>query len=91
MVVFQQCFNNNIVLLSQLFHQDGQLYNYAEFIRHYGIPIPLKLFSIVFNAVPSAIISLFKGFKVNNNHPVFVDATEESGGKIWFSLHSKNK
>ena len=82
------CNNKHI---SQLFNQHGQLYNYVEFIQHYGIPISPKDFSLVFDAVLSGIISLFKGFKGNGNHPIQLDATETTVGKICFSWQTKNK
>ena len=55
-IFLQRWFDNNFLLLSQLFNQHGQLYNYAEFIHHYGIPVTPKDFSVVFDAVPSGII-----------------------------------
>lgn len=53
---FQKWYDNNILLVNQLFNQCGQLYNYTEFIHHFGIPISPKDFSIVFDAIPSAVI-----------------------------------
>lgn len=73
---FQKWYDNNILLVNQLFNQRGQLYNYTEFIHHFGIPISPKDFSIVFDAIPSAVFSLFKGANGLVDSPTLVDVKE---------------
>lgn len=88
---FQKWYDNNILLVNQLFNQRGQLYNYTEFIHHFGIPISPKDFSIVFDAIPSAVFSLFKGANGLVDSPTLVDVKETTVGNICFSLQPKSK
>uniref|UniRef100_A0A3B3I0R1 Reverse transcriptase domain-containing protein n=1 Tax=Oryzias latipes TaxID=8090 RepID=A0A3B3I0R1_ORYLA len=55
-------FNNGIIFLNQLFKEPGLLYNYSEFTMQYKIPITPKEFVVVFDAVPSGLCMLFRGF-----------------------------
>ena len=57
----------------------------------YGIPVTPKDFSIVFDAVPSGIISLFKNLNVNINLPISLNITETTMGKACFTGNNKNK
>ncbi len=90
-IFLQQWFDSNIVLLSQLFDQHGRLYNYAEFMQRYGIPVTPKDFSIVFDAVPSGVISLFKNPDSHNNLPILLNVTETAIGKACFMSNNKNR
>ena len=54
-------FNNNIVLVTQLLNDNGNLLNYTEFLQTYGIPVTPKDFAIVMDAVPSGILTLLGG------------------------------
>uniref|UniRef100_A0A1A8QY68 Reverse transcriptase domain-containing protein n=1 Tax=Nothobranchius pienaari TaxID=704102 RepID=A0A1A8QY68_9TELE len=57
---YEKWFNNGIILVSQLFNENGLLYSYSEFLAKYKIPTSPKEFSIVFDAVPSGLRMLFK-------------------------------
>ncbi len=46
--------------MSQLFSGEGWLFSYREFLSKYNVPVTPKEFSIVFDAVPSGTIMLFR-------------------------------
>lgn len=59
---FDSWFRNGIVQINQLFNKEGNLFNYQEFLSHYKIPVTPKDFAVVFDAIPSGVIMLFKGY-----------------------------
>ena len=44
--------DNNILLVSQLLDDNGQLFTYEEFLSTYGYPVTPKEYCIVFDAIP---------------------------------------
>ncbi len=44
--------------MRQLFKNNGNLFNYCEFLNYYKIPITAKEFAVVFDAIPSGLIQL---------------------------------
>ena len=78
------------MLVSQLFNQDGQLYSYSEFLQRYGIPVTPREFSIVFDAIPTGVIALFRGFRADCDLPVLCNVLDTDVGKSCFSPHCKN-
>ena len=60
-------------------------------MQRYGIPVTPNDFSIVFNAVPLGIISLFKNLYVNNNLPISLNITETAMREACFTGNNKNK
>ena len=54
-------FDKNIILVTQLLNDNGNLLNYTEFLIKYGIPVTPKDFAIVMDAVPSGILTLLRG------------------------------
>lgn len=85
----KQWFESNIVLVSQLFNQDGRLYSYSEFLTTFGIPVTPKDFSVVFDAIPTGVI-LFRGVIGNDNPPVLGNVLETHIGKSCLSVQSKS-
>ncbi len=59
---FLNWFKNGIVFVSQLFNQNGSICNYSEFLAKHGIPVSLKEFAIVADAVPHGDLMLFRAF-----------------------------
>ncbi len=57
---FENWFSNNIVLVSQLFNQEGLLLTYSEFLSKFKIPITPKEYAVVMDAVPSGLKMLCK-------------------------------
>ncbi len=47
--------------MRQLFKNNGNLFNYCEFLHYYKIHITAKEFAIVFDAIPSGLIQLLSG------------------------------
>ncbi len=56
-------FKNGINRFSQLFHQNGFLFTYQEFLSHYNFRVTPKQFATVFGAIPNGVIMLFKVLK----------------------------
>lgn len=86
---FNVWFDNNIILVTQLLNENGNLLNYTEFLKKYGIPVAPKEFAIVMDAIPSGILTLSRG----GEKPACVsslDPTLTSVGHICFSIASKN-
>ncbi len=48
-------------MVTQLLNKDGHLLSYSEFLGKYGIPVTPKEYSIVFDAIPSGILTLVQG------------------------------
>jgi len=48
-------FNNNIILVDQLFNKEGLLYSYKEFLEEYKIPVSPIGYAKVFGAISSGI------------------------------------
>lgn len=58
---FKSWYDNGILLVRQLFNENGNLFNYIEFLNRYNIPVTMKEFAIVFDAIPTGLISLLRG------------------------------
>jgi len=52
-------FNNNIILVDQLFNKEGLLYSYKEFLEEYKIPVSPIDYAKVFGAISSGICMSF--------------------------------
>ncbi len=44
---YRNWYNNGIILVRQLFKNNGNLFNYCEFLNYYKIPITAKEFAVV--------------------------------------------
>ena len=89
---FENWVRNQILLVDQLFNVEGRLFSYREFLSTYNIPVTPKEFAIVFDAIPSGTIMLFK---YTGRLPPTVslpDVAESPVGRICFSqLPHNNK
>uniref|UniRef100_A0A3P9KLZ3 Reverse transcriptase domain-containing protein n=1 Tax=Oryzias latipes TaxID=8090 RepID=A0A3P9KLZ3_ORYLA len=91
-IFIQQWFDNNIRLVSQLFNQQGQLYTYTEFLQFYQIPVSMKDFSVVFDAVSLNLTYLYKGTPTPSAPQPQLHVTDTAVGKLCFSaLRNQNK
>uniref|UniRef100_A0A3B3BAV7 Reverse transcriptase domain-containing protein n=1 Tax=Oryzias melastigma TaxID=30732 RepID=A0A3B3BAV7_ORYME len=91
-IFIQQWFYNNIRLVSQLFNQQGQLYTYTEFIQYYQIPVSVKDFSVVVDAIPLNLSCLFKETSTPSAPQLQLHVTDTTVGKLCFStLKNPNK
>lgn len=85
-IFFGEWFNSNIIWVRQLFNSNGVLFSYEEFLQYYGIPITPKQYAIVFDAIPSGVLMLFKSsMSVNILDAPFTVVTDSPVGKICFS------
>lgn len=60
-IFFDNWFRNGIVAVNQLLNEQGNLFNYREFLECVKIPVTPKQFAIVFDAIPLGVIMLLKG------------------------------
>uniref|UniRef100_A0A3B3IEX6 Reverse transcriptase zinc-binding domain-containing protein n=1 Tax=Oryzias latipes TaxID=8090 RepID=A0A3B3IEX6_ORYLA len=58
---FPRWYDNDIVLIRQLFNPHGHLLTYEEFLLKFGIPVPPREYAIVLDAIPTSLLQLFKG------------------------------
>lgn len=58
---YRNWYNNDIILVRQLFKDNGHLFNYCEFLNYYKIPVTAKEFAVVFDAIPNGLIQLLSG------------------------------
>jgi len=58
---FENWYRNNIVLVGQLYDTNGRLYSYSEILQKCQIPVSVKEYAIVFDAIPSGIRMLLGG------------------------------
>lgn len=63
---FQNWFDNNIIWVKQLLNNDGQLYDYPEFIRTHNVTFTPEEYQVVVRAVPKGAILLLGEY---NNTP----------------------
>ncbi len=85
---YEKWFNNGIILVSQLFKEDGLLCNYSELLTRYNVPVTPKELSVVFDVIPSGLSVLFRN--VDSSVPLSVsppDATQSPLGKVCFSFN----
>lgn len=69
----------------------GLLMNYTEFLATYGIPVTLKEFSVVMDAIPSGVLMMFRGeTRIPPTFTPVVDPINTPVGKICFSFDLKN-
>lgn len=75
--------------MNQLFNWKGRLFGYQEFLCHYKIPVTPKDFAVVFDAIPSGDVMLFKGctFPPSITTPS-LDPVDTPVGKMCFQLAS---
>ncbi len=62
---------------------------YEEFLVHFNFPVTPKEFSLVFSAINSCIVSLFRDVKLVDM-PI-VNLADTISGKICFSQTKNNK
>uniref|UniRef100_A0A3B3CA37 Reverse transcriptase domain-containing protein n=1 Tax=Oryzias melastigma TaxID=30732 RepID=A0A3B3CA37_ORYME len=60
-IFFPRWYENDIVLIRQLFNSHGHLLTYEEFLFKFNIPVPPKEYAIVLDAIPTSLLQLFKG------------------------------
>ncbi len=57
---FHNWFSNGLLLVNQLFNNEGNLFTFADFCSRYKIPITLKEFTVLTRAIPTGVHMLFK-------------------------------
>ncbi len=67
---------------------NGNVLNYSEFLQTFHIPVTPREFSIVMDAIPSAILTLLKGSKLPAYLPL--DPKTTAVGEMCFSNEVKN-
>lgn len=82
---------NDILYVKQLFNANNVLMSYSEFLNTYQIPVTPKDFAIVMDAIPSGVISLFKGYSPSPAEIIPVPVTETALGKLCFSSTTLNR
>ncbi len=88
---FQKWYNNKIILVRDLFNESGLL-SYYEFLQKCNFPVSPKEFAVVFDAVPSGVITLFKGLnRTLYTVPPLCDPFQTTVGKACLVPHSSNK
>lgn len=70
---YRNWYNNGIILVRQLFKNNGHLFNYCEFLSYYKIPVAAKEFAVVFDAVPSGLIQLLSGNVSSEAIPIYIN------------------
>ncbi len=87
-LIFENWFKNEINRVSPLFHQNGYLFSYQEFLSHYNFPVTPKQFATVFGAIPNGVIILFKGYNsaLTSSEMPLPDTVDRSVGGICFLL-----
>lgn len=89
---FQNWYNNKIILVRDLFNESGLLLSYYEFLQKFNFPVSPKEFAVVFDAVPSGVITLFKGLdRILYLVPPLCDPFQTTVGKACLVPHSSNK
>ncbi len=63
-IFLKNWFDKGIVLVSHLFNTQGYLMTYEEFLVHFNFPVTPKEFSLVFSAINSCVVSLFRDVKL---------------------------
>ncbi len=83
-------FTHGITLVSQLFRPNGTLLSYSEFLNKYTFPVPPKEYAIVFDAIPSGVIMLFKNVMISEIEPFPLEPAQTEVGRICFSVKKSN-
>lgn len=60
--------HNGIILVSQLFNKEGHTFTYDEVFWEYNIPLPLREFAVVLDAIPSGLNLLLCSVSKDTNH-----------------------
>ncbi|XP_061918733.1 uncharacterized protein LOC133659905 [Entelurus aequoreus] len=85
-------FNNDIILVSQLFNKEGQLFNYQEFVNHFKVPVTPKQFAIVFDAIPTGVVMLYRAYSSPLSAVKIVnDPLDTPVGKLCFDQKNNRK
>lgn len=85
---FKTWFENDIMLVTQLLSGNGNVPNNSEFLQTFHIPVTPTEFSIVMDAIPSAILTLLKGTKLPTCLPL--NPKTAAVGEMCFSNKVKN-
>lgn len=80
---FKTWFENDIMLVTQLLSGNGNVPNNSEFLQTFHIPVTPREFSIVMDAISSAILTLLKGTKLPTCLPLNPKTT--AVGEMCFS------
>uniref|UniRef100_A0A9J8BAW3 Reverse transcriptase domain-containing protein n=1 Tax=Cyprinus carpio carpio TaxID=630221 RepID=A0A9J8BAW3_CYPCA len=88
---FHKWFSNGLLLVNQLFNNEGNLFSFADFISRYKIPITLKEFKVLTKAIPAGILMLFKSSVYTSTLSVCPPRPEHTSvGTICFSGSKPN-
>lgn len=79
-----------IVLVNQLFNPNVQLMSYSEFLNTYKFPATPKEYAILFDAIPTSIIMLFKGIQPCISSVSLPNPLDSHIGRIYLTNHSKS-
>ncbi len=78
-------YNTGIILVRQLFKNNGNIFNYCEFLNYYKIPINAKEFAVVFDAIPSGLIQLLSGNISSESIPLYTIQLSINGVKVIYN------
>ncbi len=79
---YRNWYNNAIILVRQLFKNNGHFFNYCEFLNYYKIPITAKEFAVVFDAISSGLIQLLSGNISSEYIPLYPNQLSINGVKV---------
>ncbi|CAI5676219.1 unnamed protein product [Oreochromis niloticus] len=87
---FSMWVEKRIVLVNQLFNPNVQLMSYSEFLNTYKFPATPKEYAILFDAIPTGIIMLFKGIQPCISSVSLPNPLDSHIGRICLINHSKS-
>ncbi len=79
---YRNKYSNGIILVRQLFKNNGHLFNYCEFLNYYKIPVTGKKLAVVFDAIPSGLIQLLSGNISSESVPLYTNQLSINGVRI---------
>ncbi len=79
---YRNWYNNGIILVRQLFKNNGNLFNYCEVLNYYKIPITAKEFAVVFDAIPCGLIQLLSSNISSESIPLYTNQLSINSVKI---------
>ncbi len=71
--------------MRQLFKNNGNLFNYCEFLNYYKIPITAKEFAVVFDGISSGLIQLLSGNISSESIPLYPNHLSINGVKVIYN------
>lgn len=88
-IFFQNWFDKNILLVSQLLISQGLLFSsYKEFLDHFQFPVSPKEFAVVMGLIPSGVLILLRG--AQSQLSVSLSLVNNPVGKLCLASPYKN-